>query len=194
MTDTTILFGKEKSIERPVERTAAFTILVTISPLLLFSCLLIALVDRQNPIFVQERRGLTKNFNLYKLRTMKNRSLSEKEEKEFQKLHKLKNDPRCTFIGKILRKTSIDEIPQLWNIVKGDMTFIGPRPVMVNQRQEYFGMIPGLTGLTQALYRNKIRFESRRHLERFYSKHKSFSFDIYILVLTLFNLFKMNGE
>lgn len=183
-----------KVIWEVLEKVFSLFLLLLMLPVIILCGILIYLFDKQYPIFVQKRQGLTGTFDLYKLKTMVDRPLTDDEQEQYQKYQKLDDDPRCTPLGKILRVTSLDELPQLWNVVKGDMSLVGPRPVMVSQQKNYFGMKPGITGLTQAKYRNKVKFESRKHLERFYANHKSFAFDCYIVILTVLSIIKMNGK
>lgn len=158
-------------------------------------------LDSQGSIIYQQRR-LGKNktvFYVYKYRTMyqnQNMLLEEyldKEEKEhYEKYHKYKNDPRITTIGKILRKTSLDELPQFFNILKGNMSLIGPRPYMVSERHKIkpydkdviFHIKPGITGIWQVSGKNDIPFKQRIVLDKWYVQNWSLWLDIVIFFKT----------
>lgn len=157
--------------------------------------------DFGSVFFTQNRIGLDgKEFKFYKYRTMVPNAdeklfklLEENEEAAAEyKIHKkLKNDPRITKIGKILRKTSIDELPQLINVLKGDMSLIGNRPYLPREKEdmgEYFDEIvkskPGLTGYWQVSGRADTTFANRLNLESYYSNHMSLWMDIKIFFKT----------
>ena len=157
--------------------------------------------DFDKVIFVQERIGLNgKTFRLYKYRTMvpnadkilmKILKKKKKLAKEYKKNKKLKNDPRITKIGKFLRKASIDELPQMINILKGDMSLIGNRPYLPREREDmgvYYEAIietkPGLTGYWQVGGRSDTTFETRLKMEKYYSEHAGFRIDIKIFLKT----------
>ena len=156
----------------------ATLILVLVSPLVLLTCFLILIFELKTPFFVQERLGLDKEpFDLYKIRSMRNGQI--------------------TSIGKVIRKTGIDELPQLINIIKGDLNFVGPRPLAVSdvERLNWTGSYydyrwkvkPGLTGLAQLspLCHKKIS----AFWDRYYIKHQSFQLDLKISLASFFVLF-----
>ena len=139
-------------------------------PLIAFAALLIAM-DGHNPFYSQKRLGKDgKVFRMWKLRTMVHKAdalletyLAENADarQEWDRTQKLKRDPRITRIGKLLRKTSFDELPQLWNVFNGTMSLVGPRPMMLSQRDVYHGtsyynLRPGITGLWQISDRNEF--------------------------------------
>lgn len=157
--------------------------------------------DLESIFFTQDRIGKNgKIFKLYKFRTMvpnadevlfkllkENKKIAE----EYNKNKKLKDDPRITKAGKFIRKYSIDELPQLINILKGDMTFIGNRPYLPREKEDmdkYYEDIiktkPGLTGYWQVSGRSNTTFKKRLELERYYSNNKSLKLDIKIFFLT----------
>jgi lipopolysaccharide/colanic/teichoic acid biosynthesis glycosyltransferase len=112
----------------------------------------------------------------------------------------LKNDPRITRIGRFLRKFSLDELPQLWNVFIGEMSIVGPRPIMVNQRdmygksfEEYIHVIPGITGLWQVSGRNQNSFRRRVELDNEYIQRWSIWLDIYIILKTFKVVFWQQG-
>jgi lipopolysaccharide/colanic/teichoic acid biosynthesis glycosyltransferase len=111
---------------------------------------------------------------------------------EWLATHKLKNDPRVSRLGAMLRKTSLDEIPQLWNILIGDMSIIGPRPIVDAEVEKYgscFGLYkqvrPGLTGLWQVSGRNDISYKRRVELDEYYILNRSFKLDVEIILKTV---------
>lgn len=150
-----------------------------------------------------------KEFTLYKIRSMVpnaekvlEKLMKENPEirREYKKNKKLENDPRITPVGKFIRKTSLDEFGQFVNILKGEMTVVGPRPYLIGEKEdmgEYYNDIisckPGLTGLWQVEGRNDIGFENRCRLDRFYKKHKGLWFDIKIFVKTFTSVLKSRG-
>lgn len=171
----------------------------------------IASGDFNKIIFIQNRIGLNgKEFKFYKFRTMipdADKVLYEllKENKdirnEYKRNKKIKNDPRITKIGDILRKCSIDEFPQFFNILKGDMTFVGNRPYLPREKKDmgkFYNEIiktkPGLTGIWQTSGRNDISFKRRLKLEKYYSNNCNIFMDIEIFFKTFKVVFKINGS
>ena len=111
--------------------------------------------------------------------------------KEFEETHKLKNDPRITKIGKLLRKTSLDELPQLINVLKGEMSIVGPRPIVLEEKVKYGGKLniiqsvsPGITGLWQVSGRNNLTYKKRVELDLNYVNNINFFMDLRILIRT----------
>ena len=166
--------------------------------------------DKAPILFKQERIGKGgKTICMYKIRSMVHNAeqvleeLMEKDpaiREEYTTNKKLENDPRVTRVGKILRKTSLDEFGQFINVLKGDMTMIGPRPYLPREKEDmkmyYHDIItckPGLTGLWQANGRSNINFENRCRLDSFYSKHKCLWFDIKIFKKTFSAVLSGNG-
>lgn len=163
------------------------------------------------PIFyTQNRIGKDgKYFKLYKFRSMVvgadeklAKYLAENEEarKEYRKYKKLKDDPRVTPIGKFIRKTSIDEFPQFINVLKGEMSLIGPRPYLPREKEDmkeaYYYIVtckPGLTGLWQVSGRSDVDFENRLKLDLEYIEKESFSYDTKLFFKTLVNTVKKDG-
>ncbi|MCV9967051.1 sugar transferase [Pararhizobium sp. BT-229] len=155
--------------------------------------------DGGKPFFSQPRVGKGgRIFNLWKLRTMAPDAEKRLQEHlaadplarvEWETKQKLENDPRITRLGKYLRKYSVDELPQLLNVLVGDMSLVGPRPMLPEQRQyypgiAYFNMRPGLTGLWQISERNGCTFVERALHDTRYSGMMSFSADLWILLQT----------
>lgn len=170
------------------------------------------LVEGDNgPIFyTHERIGKNgKLFKMYKFRSMVVDAdeklfqyLEENEEarKEFKKYKKLKNDPRITKVGAFIRKTSIDEFPQFINVLKGDMSLVGPRPYLPREKADmkyYYPYIikdkPGITGFWQVAGRSDVTFEDRLKMDFNYSRWKSFKLDVKLLLKTLGKVVRKEG-
>lgn len=165
-----------------------------------------------NPIFLSQKRiGKNgKEFNFYKFRSMVPNAdevlfqILEKDEerkKEYELNKKLENDPRITKVGKFIRKTSIDELPQLINILKGDMSLIGNRPYLPREKEDMgksFNEIvktkPGLTGYWQVNGRSETSFGERLALEKYYSRHASLKLDIQIFFKTFYVVLFRKGS
>ena len=177
------------------------TILISL-PFVLLLALLIKLSSRGPIFFKQIRIGKDKKqFECIKFRTMsqeaddilKNLLLKDKSlRKEFKKTQKLKNDPRITPIGKFLRKTSLDELPQFINVLKGDMSLIGPRPIVEEEKVRYgknldkvLSIRPGITGLWQVSGRNKLSYKRRIKLDLIYVNERNLYMDFNILIRTV---------
>lgn len=175
--------------------------------------LLLRLIKKEHdgPIFYEQLR-IGKNgkvFRLYKYRTMcinadakLEKYLAENEDarKEYKKYKKLKNDPRISRIGNLLRKTSIDEFPQFINVLIGNMSLVGPRPYLPREKEdigEYYNAIvkckPGLTGYWQVNGRSNTSFEERLKLDQYYSEHKSLMLDLKIVIKTIVQIIIKKG-
>jgi lipopolysaccharide/colanic/teichoic acid biosynthesis glycosyltransferase len=120
--------------------------------------------------------------------------------REWDQYQKLKKDPRITFVGRLLRKFSIDEWPQLWNVLIGEMSLVGPRPILIDQRKmygelykDYIQVAPGMTGLWQVSGRNQTTFTRRADLDSEYIQRWSLWLDIYILIKTIKIVLFRNG-
>ena len=180
-----------------------FSLLFLIFSFLLFLIisLLIKLSSRGPIFFLQERIG--KNnipFKCIKFRTMypeakdimKNILMKDKNlKKEFEETYKLKNDPRITTIGKLLRETSLDELPQFINVIKGEMSIVGPRPIVKDEKKKYgknlkkvLSIKPGITGLWQVSGRNNLTYKKRVMLDLNYVRNYNLLLDIRILIRT----------
>ncbi len=175
-------------------------------PLFLIIALLVKCTSKGPIFYCSMRLGQDGNlFNFWKFRTMyTNSDLKLKQllednpllREEWKKYFKLKNDPRLTKIGKFLRKTSLDEFPQFWNVLKGDLSIVGPRPYLPNETQEIKKFIgekithllsvkPGLTGIWQTSGRSYLTFEERVHLDLNYVKKRTFFFDLCLILKTI---------
>lgn len=169
----------------------------------LFLAVLIKLDSKGSVFFKQKRLGRNgKNFSCYKYRSMytngdeilKDYLVKNPDEVEYYKIyHKYQNDPRITKIGRILRATSLDEFPQFFNILRGDMNLIGPRPYMLNEKNKIgkfnediiLEVKPGITGLWQVSGRNKLTFEERVELDKWYIQNWSLWMDFVIFMKTI---------
>ena len=197
-------------LKRTVDITASATALLLLSPVFLVTSLAIRKDSDGPAMFTQKRIGKDgKLFEIYKFRTMvpdadkKLFELLDKDEKareEYKVNKKLKNDPRITKVGNFLRKTSIDELPQLINVLKGDMSLVGPRPYLpreIDDMGSYYDTIieskPGITGLWQVSGRSNTTFEERLHFDKEYNEKKSFTYDMGLLVKTVGSVVKGDG-
>lgn len=181
--------------------------IILLSPFFIIISIAIKATSKGPVIFVHNRVGKNgKKIGIYKFRSMvmNAEELIEKftpeQKEEFKKNFKLKNDPRITKIGKFLRKTSLDELPQLFNILKGDLSIVGPRPIMEVETKiygEYKKMLlsvkPGLTGFWAANGRSDTSYKRRRAMEIYYVKNRSLLFDIKIILKTAVSVFKGEG-
>jgi len=185
-------------------------VLIFAVPILLLLSLLIKLTSRGPVFFKQKRIGYGgREFTAYKFRTMRqdadevlHQYLDEHPElkEEWEKEQKLKNDPRCTAIGRLLRKMSLDELPQVINILLGEMSLVGPRPIVKDEIPKYGSAFevysrvkPGLTGLWQVSGRNNLPYEERVRLDEYYVRNWSVWLDIYILFRTPYVVIKQEG-
>ena len=197
-------------LKRTVDITASATALLLLSPVFLVTSLAIRKDSDGPAMFTQKRIGKDgKLFEIYKFRTMvpdadkKLFELLDKDEKareEYKVNKKLKNDPRITKVGNFLRKTSIDELPQLINVLKGDMSLVGPRPYLpreIDDMGAYYNTIieskPGITGLWQVSGRSNTTFEQRLEFDKEYTENKGFLYDMELLTKTVGVVVKKNG-
>ena len=177
--------------------------LLLLSPFLVLLAIIIKLEDKKASIFFsQDRVGLDgKIFKMFKFRSM----VSDAEERLANLLQqnettgamfKMANDPRVTKVGRFIRKTSLDELPQLWNVLKGEMSLVGPRPPLPREVAEYtsydlqrLSVVPGCTGLWQVSGRSNIGFKEMVDLDILYIKTRNFMMDLKIIVKTITVLF-----
>ena len=190
---------KHKGIPVVLQQTVALVALILISPLLLLVLILIKAESSGGALFSQTRVGENgRHFKMYKFRSMYLKSDPKFEEPDPTQssregvCKKYINDPRITKIGQFIRKYSIDEIPQLFNIVRGDMCLVGPRPALSIETYEYDSFVqprlftkPGLTGLWQVSGRADTNFEQQLQLDKTYIKQQSFLMDCKIIALTI---------
>lgn len=183
----------EKYIKRLLDFTLSFLALIILSPVLLVTAVLVRIKLGSPIIFHQERPGKSeKIFRLYKFRSM----TDECDENG----NLLPDNERLTCFGKILRSTSLDELPELWNILRGDMSIVGPRPLLVkylplyNEEQRHrHDVRPGLTGWAQANGRNAISWEEKFKLDVWYVQHISFWVDVKVIFMTVKKVFCRDG-
>lgn len=191
--------GGRYLLKRIMDICASLILLVLSSPLLIFAALGIWITDGRPVLFIQHRYGYNgRVFNLYKFRTMvKNadamqeqlRALNERDGAAF----KLKNDPRVTWLGRFLRKTSIDELPQLFNVLKGEMSLVGPRPLPLadykrmnkTSHRRRLSVLPGITGPWQISGRDQISFEEWMQMDLDYIDNWRLMTDLKIILLTV---------
>lgn len=183
----------ERYIKRPQDFLCALLALFFLSPVLLVTALLVRIKLGSPVIFKQKRPGKDeKIFTLYKFRTM-----TDKKDKDG---NLLPDEVRLTSFGKKLRATSLDELPELFNILKGDMAVVGPRPLLVRYLSRYtkeqhhrHDVRPGLTGYAQAHGRNAISWEEKFKMDIWYTHHVTFKTDIEILFATIRTVFAKEG-
>ncbi|GAB4178877.1 MAG: undecaprenyl-phosphate galactose phosphotransferase WbaP [Calditrichia bacterium] len=198
-------------IKRVFDLTISLLLVPFLVPLFIIIGFLIKIESRGNVFYFQQRIGRRgEKIKIFKFRTMFQDADAKLEEilqndpaarEEWEKYQKLKNDPRVTRIGKILRYTSLDELPQIINVIKGDMSLVGPRPALEEQienfykdnKDYYYLTRPGITGLWQISGRNQLNFESRVRLETWYVLNWSLWLDIIILIRTISVVLKREG-
>ncbi len=183
-----------KYIKRIMDLLTAVLLAIVLSPLMLLSAILIA-ANRDGPVlFKQKRPGKNgKIFTVYKFRTMSTK-LCDKNGRE------LSDFERMTKIGRILRKTSVDELPQLFNIIKGDMSFIGPRPLLIEYLDLYsmeqmrrHDVLPGISGWAQVNGRNTLTWDEKFSYDIYYVDHYGFLMDMKIFFKTIQNVIRQDG-
>lgn len=214
--DGRITLSQEKNImkkqtyvatKRVIDVVLSIVGLILLSPVFLLIGLIIKL-DSKGPVFFAHTR-IGKNgklIKIYKFRTMQQnaeemiKNFTPEQLKEYRKNYKLKHDPRVTKLGKFLRKTSLDELPQIVNIIKGDLSIIGPRPVVEEElelyeenKEKFLSITPGLTGYWQANGRSSTTYEERMKMELYYVDNCSFSMDVKIFFKTIVSVFKREG-
>ena len=181
--------------------------IIVLSPLFIIISLVVKISSKGSVFFIHERIGFQgKKFKLIKFRTMVDNAedmiaaFTPEQKKEWEENFKLKDDPRITKIGKFLRKTSLDELPQLINILKGDMSFVGPRPIVEDElswygdnKEKLLSVKPGLTGWWAVNGRSDIPYPERCDLELYYVDHFSFGLDLKIIIKTLGAIIKKDG-
>jgi lipopolysaccharide/colanic/teichoic acid biosynthesis glycosyltransferase len=196
--------------KRSLDIAGAGVGLALLSPLFLLVAIFIKLVSPGPIIFKQKRVGIgRRQFTFYKFRTMhadNDESYHAKHAKGFidgdREMRKLdEQDPRIIFGGRVLRRTTIDELPQLFNVLRGDMTLVGPRPCIPYEAEEYhrwhtgrFNVLPGLTGLWQVSGKNKLTFQQMIRLDIAYERRMSLRFDLWIILMTFPTVFGLVFE
>lgn len=192
----------DRKIKRIFDLVACVCALPVVVPVCAVLAGLVSLGSSGSPIYKQERIGRNgKKFTLYKFRTMVKNADRQLEKylkenpqmaSEWKKTQKLHDDPRVTRIGHFLRKSSLDELPQIFNILKGDMSLVGPRPIVDSEIEkygkmysEYCEMTPGLTGLWQVSGRNDATYDRRLACDHYYLHNWSLKLDLMILLKTI---------
>ena len=185
----------------------SFIGLILLIPVFLILAILVKL-DSKGPVFyAHTRKGKNRSdIKIYKFRTMYSNSdeifesFSDEQKEEYYKNFKLDNDPRVTKVGDFLRRTSLDEIPQLINVLKGDLSLVGPRPIVEKEICKYgqyadklFSVIPGITGYWQSHGRSDTSYEERIEMDMYYIDNKSILLDIKIMFKTVISVIKKEG-
>ena len=204
--DRLVTGGTYRIIKRIFDLAFLFLALPLLLPILLTCALFLKLEDPNGPIlFKQQRTGINGHrFGMFKFRTM----VTNAEEMKVKLMHlnelqypdfKISNDPRITPVGRFLRKTSLDELPQLLNILKGEMSFVGPRPTSFAAdtyslwHTERLDILPGLTGLWQVSGRSDVEFDDRVRLDIQYIERQSLMFDLMIIWQTFGSVITSKG-
>ena len=194
-------------VKRVTDILGALIGLILLSPIFLIVAIAIKLDSNGPIIFGHTRKGLGgKDIKVYKFRTMYENSkeifdnFTEEQKQEFYKNFKLDNDPRITKIGDFLRRSSIDELPQLINILNGSMSIVGPRPIVEKEIALYgeyapklFSVVPGLTGYWQANGRSDTTYQERIKMDMYYIDNRSLGLDLKIIFKTFSSVIKGEG-
>jgi exopolysaccharide production protein ExoY len=202
-----ISLGKHRGIPMSIQRFVALIALIILLPIFLISMLLIRIESKGNCFFSQDRIGkFGRHFRMYKFRSMylKTDPLYQEPDKTTNDrdgvCKKYKVDPRTTKVGRFIRKYSIDELPQLFNIVTGDMALVGPRPGLSIEVDAYpigafsrLNGIPGLSGLWQVSGRANTDFKTQVELDQCYLNQQSIYLDVYILLMTVSTVINARG-
>ena len=196
-----------KSVKRVFDLVISTIGLIMLSPIFLILAIIVKLDSKGPVFFAHTRYGKNgKKFKMYKFRTMYENAqdmindFTPEQMKEWKENFKLQDDPRITKVGKFLRKTSLDELPQIVNIIKGDLSIIGPRPVIEEELEKYgenkekfLSVTPGLTGYWQANGRSSTTYKQRMEMELYYIDHISPKLDFKIFFKTIESVIKKEG-
>ena len=191
-----------RTLKRIGDIIFSFVVLTLGSPIFILIGILVKLSSPGSVFYIQKRVGRNyREFGCIKFRTMYKDAddllpnLLEKYplmRKEFEKDFKLRQDPRITKLGRFLRRSSLDELPQFFNVLKGEMSVVGPRPIVINEITKYslfmdevISVRPGLTGLWQVSGRNNLSYKKRVELDLLYARNRNFLLDLEIIILTL---------
>lgn len=175
-----------KNIVKPLlDFVVALIMFAAISPIFILIAIFLTFANNGNPFFIQKRPGKNERiFNIFKFKTM--------NENKDESGALLSDEERLTSVGSFVRKTSLDEIPQLLNVIKGDMSFVGPRPLLVrylplynSKQSRRHGVKPGISGWAQVMGRNAITWEKKFELDVWYVENQSFLLDLKILLKTV---------
>lgn len=203
-------YHKSTSINRVLKNFEDIVLIIFLTPIFLVTFIVVSLIiffiDGKPIIFSQTRVGANgEYFQIYKFKTMKDEQLSIEQIKDLNEkdriVFKSSNDPRITSLGKLLRKLSLDEVPQIFNVIKNEMSFIGPRPPIVDEVKKYelkhlkrISVKPGITGLWQVTLRQDNTFDKWVEKDIEYIENWSIFQDLKILYKTIFEIFKMTGS
>jgi Undecaprenyl-phosphate galactose phosphotransferase WbaP len=208
------IFDRSLASKNNIGRVLDISLILLAAPYIILAFLILGTLiklDSPGPVFYSQIRiGRSgRKFSVYKFRTMvqnADRVLQDYLDKspelkaEWLATHKLKQDPRVTRLGALLRKSSLDELPQLWNIFIGDMSLVGPRPIVDAEVEKYgkcfdlyIQVRPGLTGLWQVSGRNNTTYERRVELDEYYVRNRSLKLDLQILLKTALVVLKRDG-
>ena len=195
-------FSFYEAIKRLIDIICSFVGILVLSPLFIIIAIIVKFTSKGPIFFSQKRVGRNgKEFDMYKFRSMVVNAEELKEKLAAQNemsgpMFKMKDDPRVTKVGKFIRKTSLDELPQLWNVLKGDMSLVGPRPSLPKEVAQFdewmykrLEVKPGLTCYWQVSGRNNIDFEDWMKLDIRYVEEKNLWIDIKLICKTVFVLF-----
>lgn len=188
-------------VKRILDVAVALLLLIPAIPVSVIFALAIVLESRGPVFFAHTRIGKgNRTFRLWKFRTMVQDADTVLEQylaahpdlrAEWMETHKLKNDPRVTRVGRLLRRSSLDELPQLWSVLKGDMSMVGPRPIVAEEVPKYGAVFelytqvrPGLTGLWQVSGRTDTSYRTRTALDRRYLKERTLALDLWVFLKT----------
>lgn len=193
--------------KKSMDLILSFIGLILLIPVFLILAILVKL-DSKGPVFyAHTRKGKNRSdIKIYKFRTMYSNSdeifesFSDEQKEEYYKNFKLDNDPRVTKVGDFLRRTSLDEIPQLINVLKGNLSLVGPRPIVEKEICKYgqyadklFSVIPGITGYWQSHGRSDTSYEERIEMDMYYIDNRSILLDIKIMFKTVISVIKKEG-
>ncbi len=200
--------GNRSPVYRVAKRTFDFcgaaVLVVLFSPVLLVTLVLLTLTTKGRPIYVQERIGYRgRKFHMLKFRTMyadADRRQTQIENEKEGPIFKNRRDPRITPIGRVLRKTSIDELPQLVNVLAGQMALVGPRPPVEKEVRQYelwqlhrLAVMPGLTCLWQVSGRSEVGFQDWVRMDLWYARHQNLKTDLALLAKTPLSVLSCKG-
>lgn len=208
------IFDRKLEYKNSTARILDISLIILAAPYIILAFIILAVLiklDSPGPVFFRQSRigRFGRKFTVYKFRTMVQNADQELQKyldkfpelnTEWLATQKLKQDPRLTGLGALLRKTSLDELPQLWNIIIGDMSLVGPRPIVESEIKKYgkcfkyyIQVRPGLTGLWQVSGRNDTTYEYRVELDEHYVRNRSLKLDLQILLKTIKVVLRQDG-
>lgn len=211
---TAKMLNRDLVSKNNIARVLDIALILLAAPYILLALIILVFLiklDSPGPVFFRQIRigRLGRKFAVYKFRTMVQNAdqvlqdyldKSPELKVEWLATHKLKQDPRVTRLGALLRTWSLDELPQLWNVIIGDMSLVGPRPIVDAEVEKYgkcfelyIQVRPGLTGLWQVSGRNNTTYERRVELDEYYVRNRSLKLDLQILLKTVLVVLKKDG-